>query len=681
MDNIELIIEEKADNNSLNVKTFPTICLNMIVKNENNNILRLLESVIHIIDCYCICDTGSTDDTVNKIYQYFKEKDIPGKIIFHEFQNFSYNRNYALRACQDMADYVLLLDADMILQTYNINWIKEQLGKYDVYYLFQGNNSYFYKNVRIIRNHKEVSYIGSTHEYVSFPSNFSSTEVERNELFILDLGDGGAKSNKYERDIALLSAEIEREPMNMRSHFYLANSYFDIGELEKAIPMYLKRIQLGGWIQEIWYSYYRIGLSYQRLGKMSDAIHFWLEGYHIFPERLEGLYEIVCFYRIQGKPILADLYYGICKKQLDKKLSRNDYLFLYNDVYTYKLYYEYTIFSYYLANKNIQYETIQILNYSKSQTEIDNLFSNMKFYKYILPSVQIIDFTNEIIVNINGIPTRFYSSSSCIIPNKTENKGYLMNQRYVNYRISETGDYLDCDKHIITINCFLELDNKFNILSHKLFDLDYEDRRYLGVEDIRIVYNKRKERYQFIGTGLHRDNHIGMVYGDYNINTNLNSKELMNITDCEKNWVYLPINDEMLVIYNWFPLKIGHIDETTNTWVPRSERQMPSLFSRVRGSTCGVFDEDKKEYWFVCHLVSYEKPRHYYHIFVILNENMELLKYSAPFKFTENCIEYCLGLVVEKERIILTYSTMDRTTKLGIYAREEILKNLFINEI
>ena len=46
-----------------NTKT-PTLCLNMIVKNESKIITRLFNSVVPIIDCYCICDTGSTDNTV-----------------------------------------------------------------------------------------------------------------------------------------------------------------------------------------------------------------------------------------------------------------------------------------------------------------------------------------------------------------------------------------------------------------------------------------------------------------------------------------------------------------------------------------------------------------------------------------------------------------------------------------
>ena len=43
----------------------------MIVKNESKIITRLFDSLIGIIDCYCICDTGSTDDTINLITKYF----------------------------------------------------------------------------------------------------------------------------------------------------------------------------------------------------------------------------------------------------------------------------------------------------------------------------------------------------------------------------------------------------------------------------------------------------------------------------------------------------------------------------------------------------------------------------------------------------------------------------------
>ena len=44
-----------------------SLCLNMIVKNESRIITRLMESVLPIIDTYLICDTGSTDNTIDVI--------------------------------------------------------------------------------------------------------------------------------------------------------------------------------------------------------------------------------------------------------------------------------------------------------------------------------------------------------------------------------------------------------------------------------------------------------------------------------------------------------------------------------------------------------------------------------------------------------------------------------------
>ena len=51
----------------------PKICLNMIVKNESKIITRLLDSLLKIIDHYVIVDTGSTDNTIEVISNYFKD--------------------------------------------------------------------------------------------------------------------------------------------------------------------------------------------------------------------------------------------------------------------------------------------------------------------------------------------------------------------------------------------------------------------------------------------------------------------------------------------------------------------------------------------------------------------------------------------------------------------------------
>ena len=81
-----------------------TICLNMIVKNESHVIEDTLESLYHVIDTYCIVDTGSTDNTVELILNFMESKGIDGKILHRPWVNFAHNRNEALAAARGMAD-------------------------------------------------------------------------------------------------------------------------------------------------------------------------------------------------------------------------------------------------------------------------------------------------------------------------------------------------------------------------------------------------------------------------------------------------------------------------------------------------------------------------------------------------------------------------------------------------
>ena len=146
---------------------------------------------------------------------------------------------------------------------------------------------------------------------------------------------------------------------------------------------------------------------------------------------------------------------------------------------------------------------------------------------------------------------------------------------------------------------------------------------------------------------------------------------------CEKNWALFLHNDELKVIYKWYPLTI-YDSINTGKLGKVQKLEMPSFFKNARGSTNGVIYKD--EIWFICHLIEHGKPRHYYHFFVILDKaTLKLKTYSYLFKFdlTEK-VEFCLGLVVEDERIIVSHSNWDKTSKLKIYEKKLISKEIFI---
>lgn len=677
---MEFIITEKKE-------PTPTVCLNMIVKNESRIIHRMLESVLPIIDTYCICDTGSTDNTKELIIEFFEKRNITGKIVEEPFINFEHNRNVALQACKGMSDYALLMDADMILEMRNFN--KTMLLDSDSFFILQGDDNFYYENVRIVKNDGTYKYHGVTHEFIGRDGPENRKKLSKDTIFILDYGDGGCKSDKYERDIRLLKEGIEKEPDNVRYYFYLANSYATIGKNEEAITYYRKRTQIGGWFEEVWYSYFKIGLCYKAMGRMPEAIYAWLEAYNYRPARIENLHEIINHYRIKGERETCLLFYKLAEKILDENkkngVNKDEFLFLQNDVYTYLLDYEYTIFAFYLGIHNISKQAVAVLNNCKDNTIIVNLFQNMQFYREFPKKKDVIDLSISIEREIAGKMATLASSSSCLIPNKNGN-GYLINYRFVDYRITDNGSYICHENKIVTINKYAELDNNFITIpgSEIVFEENDYSRLYTGVEDIRIfdyIDKQGNSDLKFIGTGYHKDDTLGIVIGNYKTDipvlTPTEIKCGFANTGCEKNWCFVNYGGDTCVIYKWFPLQICKINSETNILESFEIKQgLPMIFRHMRGSTSGFSYND--EIWFVTHIVSYEQPRKYYHCICIFDQNMNLKKYSAPFKFDGEHIEYCVSIVVEEDRVIIPYSTWDRTTKIAVYDKKYLLDEIII---
>jgi len=664
-----------------------TICLNMIVKNESHIIEKTLNNIISKIniDYWVISDTGSQDNTCEIITKFFKKHKIPGELFEDKWLNFGHNRTKALEYAFNKTDYLFIFDADdEIIGDMNL---PPHLTR-DKYFLTFGE-SFSYIRPLLVNNRKRWIFEGVLHEYLT---NAKDETCEPNGCSVIGnyyiqsnrLGDRSNDPDKYVKDAGILKIAFDEEigrnyGLACRYSFYCANSYKDAGPAyaNDAIYWYKKCVSLNGWEQEKWNAYFQLGLINRALGNLSDAIYFWLEGYNCVPDRIENLCEITKYYRETGRMKLAFEFYKLAKTILDKNLDRTHYLFVYNDVYTYKLEYEYTIIACYVnVPKNINNQVITVLNNCNEQCIVDNLLSNMKFYKDILNPLREIVITYKISQNNE----QFSSSTPTII--KGDYQGYLLNLRFVNYNYSSEGN-LCIDGKIRTINKRYELDDDFNTLREHIVHIPKEDnnKRYLGIEDIKLFRDSEvtSNNVLFIATGTASvgDSNIKTLIGNYTDKLEeIELKQHFKKTTCEKNWVLFKYKGELCVIYEWFPLTICKFVkpflESVNQEVIILERKpMPLIFNRARGSTNGYMC-DNGEIWFVIHIVSYETPRHYYHVFVVFDENMNLLRYSAPFKFKGEPIEYCCGLIVEKERVICTFSNWDRTSYIGIYDRKYI---------
>ena len=656
-----------------------SICLNMIVRNESKIITRLLRSVLTIIDTYLICDTGSTDDTPNVIKAFFDKHNIPGEVITEPFKNFGYNRTFALKAAHGKATYALLLDADMIFKiepTFN----KQNLTK-DAYMIIQKGGGLNYYNTRLIRLDINAKCVGPTHEYYDLPPGHQNEKLE--SIWIDDIGDGGSKANKFERDIKLLTDGISEEPNNGRYYFYLANSYFNTGRHGESIPHYKKRIELGGWVEEVFYSYLNLGHAYMKTGQDGEAIMTWMNGYNHHTSRSETIYEICKYYREKGKNKLA---MAFCKLGMEIPYPVNDSLFIHKDVYDTGFDYELSILGYYNNYPECHKVFSRLMN--KSNQNYNNLLSNYKFYcpklsieKYMTHKIGGIEVKDTI--TICGTTYEMNGSNPCIF--KMQDK-YMINIRFVNYKLNRDGSYSFAvnDGKIVTVNKIFELDEHLNIkYSVVMLVPNNNDLRYVGIEDIKPYY-AGKSCIPFMGTCQHTMNHkLYCGYGEIdmtdmnNISSNI-SYSAVNTPynrDCEKNWVFY---GDYKVVYQWYPLTLGSIVKKDNELMFEKEKEMsmPPYFQQVRGSTNGCTFGN--EIWFICHVVEYCQPREYYHFFAVFDkETMEIKRWSNLFKYEGEKIEYSLGLIVEEEKIIISYSKWDSTPTIAVYNKKKVEEGMF----
>ena len=641
------------------------LCLNMIVKNESKIIERLLASVVNIVDTYCISDTGSTDDTVERIRNFMKNAGKPGEVFTEPFQNFGYNRSVALDRAATWGVYALLLDADMKLVNRGFDSTRLTGVAYSV---LQKNGGLEYYNTRIVKTGVGVRCIGPTHEYYDIPKGGSSDKLE--SLLIEDIGDGGAKADKFERDIRLLTKSLELEPNNPRTFFYLGNSYRDVGNLPEAVKAYKRRIELGGWVEEVFYACYELGSIYKRMNDMPQALYWWLEGWQRRPCRSESLYEVTKYYRESGKNTLAKLYCDIGRAI---PYPKDDVLFIKKDVYTILFEYEQSIITYYTKDPVDfrKYITLIESGYNKS-----NVLSNYMFYtKHLEKLGTVLNMSDIVVKTVDGREDTFTSSSPCLIP---YGEGYLLNIRYVNYKIRPDGgyDFKLSDGKITTLNkvCFLHKNLRV-LRSHWFDEVEDASLRYQGIEDIKVFPHAG----ELLLMGTVQDKSTGDLrvgHGTYDLGLSvLKSRPFPSPRgrSCEKNWCYAhTATGDLRIVYEWSPLTIC---SETGT-ILSEDTKVPPLFRDVRGSTNGCLVEG--EVWFLCHLVHHSSPRTYYHLLVVLDATtLALKRHSILFKFSEIWIEYALGLVVEADRLLISYSRNDASSSIVTLTREVVEKELF----
>jgi glycosyltransferase involved in cell wall biosynthesis len=215
----------------------PKLSLAMIVKNEARCLGRCLQSVCPIVDEVVVVDTGSTDDTV-KIARKF------GATMAH-FQwtgDFAAARNFAIR--QTSGDWVLVLDAD--------EWASENLAREILGFV---RAAPAIGRLKIVSDFRRGEQVFRSQSFVPrlFPRG-AHFEGRIHEQLISALPrlslrgelwhDGYLEMQKADRNIVLLTTELERDPDSVYFLFQLATEYTSLDQPEKAFAPLQKAFDL-----------------------------------------------------------------------------------------------------------------------------------------------------------------------------------------------------------------------------------------------------------------------------------------------------------------------------------------------------------------------------------------------------------------------------------------------------
>lgn len=649
------------------------IILMLMIKNESRIIERCITYAIQHVDAVCVLDTGSTDNTVEVCQQVLGKTGKPFKISVDPFKNFGKSRTISFEKTQEfLADlgwpgettYALAVDADMNLVVNS--GFKDFKLTANGYTVIQANGHMKYHNTRLMRLGSPWKCTGATHEYWDLGG---TEKVPFEVMYIDDKNDGGCKSDKFERDVRLLTEEIAENGQNGRAHFYLAQSLKDLGQFEKAIEMFKKRIEIGGWIEEVHYAYYQIGKCYDHMGKPLEMELWMNKAFEFYPRKAEPLYFMTRYFREKSQHFKAYHYY---LKGRGIPYPNDDVLFIENHVYEGLFAYEATILDCYVVGRSKQDSLTDLIGYINKGVPhfVQNVWDNMVYYVEALTNTYKGQYTKLLLKDSD----EFKATSTALIPYSNDsNRRYLMNVRYVNYDITASGSYvMRCPKNYVkTRNGRIFLNAQYQPTEDvTIMQEDYTryDKNIEGLEDVRVFMHDGRLRFTASSKNATDDERIVIVTGDYNehssIMNNTSIIESPRDSGCEKNWIYVPQSSvqnpagkgKMNFIYGWSPFEIGAVQNgklEIHTTYPSC-----ALFGHCRGSSALV--EYGGALWAVTHYVKYVNPRIYSHSVVQFNrETMRPERYTLPFCFRNNKIEYCLGFDIKNDIACFTFSEND----------------------
>jgi len=359
----------------------------MIVKNEAHVICETFDNLLQLIpfDYWVISDTGSTDNTQNLIQEYFKNKNIPGELVHHEWQDFGYNRTMALEAAYNKSDYLFIFDADdKIVGDFKLPNVMDK----DMYQLKFGKE-FTYLRPLLVNNRRRWRYKGVLHEYLDTIESNVTIDVVQGEYNVDSrrLGDRNKNPFKYRDDAIILKNGYEKEinggDKNLagRYVFYCAQSYKDANMHDDSIIWYKKCLEMNNWLQEKYYSCLMLGMMFILKENIDESLKYFCKTVEYDSDRVEGVVSAMEILQKKGEHLLVNSLYHRFKNY---RQTLDDFkLFVTQNAYKDKIEYLNSISACYVNDKESGYLCCKkiLLSLQLPVMEIAQTIRNFNVYK------------------------------------------------------------------------------------------------------------------------------------------------------------------------------------------------------------------------------------------------------------------------------------------------------------
>jgi glycosyltransferase involved in cell wall biosynthesis len=331
-----------------------------------------------------ICDTGSTDNTKEVIASFFNARGIKGEILDHKWVDFGHNRSLALQACYGKTQWALMIDAD---DSISGNFpIRSLDSRYDAYNVVMSSGSVSWKRVQIFNlKNKKWRYEEPLHEYATCDGEVKIGDLNGDYKWTARAAGGrllsaGSSREKYTKDYLFLKKYLIENPNQPRKQFYAAQSAFDAEYFELAEIEFLKRVELGAWEEEIFYSWYKIGMCREILKRPEkEIVEAYINAYEACPHRAESLCKLSLYFRLNGNSKKAFIY---ANAGVNIPLPRNS-LFVEEDCYSWRMLDEVGATAFYVNRHEIGLQACQKLlaNPHTPLEHRERILSNLNLYK------------------------------------------------------------------------------------------------------------------------------------------------------------------------------------------------------------------------------------------------------------------------------------------------------------